>query len=142
MILKLKLLHVINYITIKYISIWISTAINLSIWDVSVAFTVSIGPDSWQGEKEKEEKKWQKNDLQKVSKPFKLCCFSFHCSFPARAVTILKEARLHPMLLESLSIDSSYWENQGGQPAIEDIIDVIDRRAGMFLKYISSSQRD
>ncbi|XP_071800360.1 Golgi-associated kinase 1A-like [Asterias amurensis] len=63
-------------------------------------------------------------------------------SFPARAVTILKEARLHPMLLESLSIDSSYWENQGGQPAIEDIIDVIDRRAGMFLKYISSSQRD
>ena len=66
------------------------------------------------------------------------CLPPFSCSFPARAVAMIKEGRLRQMLLQSIAADKSYWESQGGRSAIEDILDVLDRRGRIFLRHISS----
>ncbi|XP_022087326.1 protein FAM198B-like [Acanthaster planci] len=59
-------------------------------------------------------------------------------SFPAQAVAMIREGRLRQSLLQSLFSDKGYWEGQGGRPAIEKILDVIDKRGRIFLKYIGS----
>ncbi|XP_012988999.1 Golgi-associated kinase 1B isoform X2 [Esox lucius] len=58
--------------------------------------------------------------------------------FPEQAVKVLKSQRLRERLLQSLFLDKLYWESQGGRRGIEKLIDVIERRAQVFLTYINA----
>ncbi|XP_072899113.1 Golgi-associated kinase 1B [Hemitrygon akajei] len=58
--------------------------------------------------------------------------------FPESAISILKNGLLRARLLQSLFLDKLYWESQGGRRGIEKLIDVIERRATIFLTYINA----
>ncbi|XP_072351889.1 Golgi-associated kinase 1B [Scyliorhinus torazame] len=58
--------------------------------------------------------------------------------FPESAVSVLKNGHLRERLLQSLFLDKLYWESQGGRRGIEKLIDVIERRARIFLTYINA----
>lgn len=58
--------------------------------------------------------------------------------FPESAISILKNGLLRERLLQSLFLDQLYWESQGGRRGIEKLIDVIERRATIFLTYINA----
>ncbi|XP_058133965.1 Golgi-associated kinase 1B [Dasypus novemcinctus] len=58
--------------------------------------------------------------------------------FPTSAVSVLKSQHLRQKLLQSLFLDKVYWESQGGRQGIEKLIDVIERRAKIFLTYINA----
>ncbi|XP_078268781.1 Golgi-associated kinase 1B [Rhinoraja longicauda] len=58
--------------------------------------------------------------------------------FPESALSILKNGLLRERLLQSLFLDKLYWESQGGRRGIEKLIDVIERRATIFLTYINA----
>uniref|UniRef100_UPI00398F06D9 Golgi-associated kinase 1B n=1 Tax=Pristiophorus japonicus TaxID=55135 RepID=UPI00398F06D9 len=58
--------------------------------------------------------------------------------FPESAVSVLKNGHLRERLLQSLFLDKLYWESQGGRRGIEKLIDVIERRAKIFLTYINA----
>ncbi|XP_048402823.1 Golgi-associated kinase 1B [Stegostoma tigrinum] len=58
--------------------------------------------------------------------------------FPESAVSVLKNGHLRERLLQSLFIDKLYWESQGGRRGIEKLIDVIEKRAMIFLTYINA----
>ncbi|XP_043529936.1 Golgi-associated kinase 1B-like [Chiloscyllium plagiosum] len=58
--------------------------------------------------------------------------------FPESAVSVLKNGHLRERLLQSLFLDKLYWESQGGRRGIEKLIDVIERRAMIFLTYINA----
>ncbi|GCC34056.1 hypothetical protein chiPu_0012529 [Chiloscyllium punctatum] len=58
--------------------------------------------------------------------------------FPESAVSVLKNGHLRERLLQSLFLDKLYWESQGGRRGIEKLIDVIERRAIIFLTYINA----
>ncbi|XP_054453613.1 Golgi-associated kinase 1B [Anoplopoma fimbria] len=58
--------------------------------------------------------------------------------FPEQAVLVLKNKRLREKLLQSLFLDQTYWESQGGRQGIDKLIDVIERRAGVLLTYINA----
>uniref|UniRef100_A0A3P8PIT0 Golgi associated kinase 1B n=1 Tax=Astatotilapia calliptera TaxID=8154 RepID=A0A3P8PIT0_ASTCA len=49
--------------------------------------------------------------------------------FPEQAVSVLKTRKLREKLLQSLFLDETYWESQGGRQGIDKLIDVIERRA-------------
>lgn len=57
---------------------------------------------------------------------------------PAQAVSVLHSGRLRGRLLQSLFMDQTYWESQGGRGGIEKLIDVIERRAKVLLTYINA----
>ncbi|XP_034398625.1 Golgi-associated kinase 1B [Cyclopterus lumpus] len=57
---------------------------------------------------------------------------------PEQAVSVLKNKRLREKLLQSLFLDQTYWESQGGRPGIDKLIDVIERRATVLLTYINA----
>lgn len=57
---------------------------------------------------------------------------------PAAAVAVLRGGRLRERLLQSLFIDQTYWESQGGRQGIDTLIDVIERRAKVLLTYINA----
>lgn len=57
---------------------------------------------------------------------------------PASAVGVLRGGRLRERLLQSLFIDQTYWESQGGRQGIDTLIDVIERRAKVLLTYINA----
>lgn len=57
---------------------------------------------------------------------------------PAHAVSVLKSSRLREKLLQSLFIDQTYWESQGGRQGIDKLIDVIERRSKVLLTYINA----
>uniref|UniRef100_A0A4W4FQD6 Golgi associated kinase 1B n=1 Tax=Electrophorus electricus TaxID=8005 RepID=A0A4W4FQD6_ELEEL len=57
---------------------------------------------------------------------------------PAMAVGVLSSQRLRERLLQSLFLDELYWESQGGRQGIEKLIDVIERRARVLLRYINA----
>lgn len=57
---------------------------------------------------------------------------------PEQAVSLLKSSRLRVRLLQSLFLDQSYWESQGGRRGIDALIEVIERRAKVLLTYISA----
>ncbi|XP_069782325.1 Golgi-associated kinase 1B [Narcine bancroftii] len=58
--------------------------------------------------------------------------------FPESAISILKNGLLRERLLQSLFLDKLYWESQGGRQGIENLIDVIERRAMILLTYINA----
>lgn len=58
--------------------------------------------------------------------------------FPVEAVAVLRGGRLRERLLQSLFIDQTYWESQGGRQGIDTLIDVIERRAKVLLTYINA----
>ncbi|KAK5864470.1 hypothetical protein PBY51_015709 [Eleginops maclovinus] len=57
---------------------------------------------------------------------------------PEQAVSVLKSKRLREKLLQSLFLDQTYWESQGGRQGIDKLIDVIERRAKVLLTYINA----
>nr|XP_020478502.1 protein FAM198B isoform X2 [Monopterus albus] len=57
---------------------------------------------------------------------------------PEEAVSVLKSRRLREKLLQSLFLDQTYWESQGGRQGIDKLIDVIERRAKFLLTYINA----
>ncbi|XP_070693202.1 Golgi-associated kinase 1B [Pempheris klunzingeri] len=57
---------------------------------------------------------------------------------PERAVSVLKSRRLREKLLQSLFLDQTYWESQGGRQGIDKLIDVIERRVKVLLTYINA----
>lgn len=57
---------------------------------------------------------------------------------PEQAVSVLKSRRLREKLLQSLFLDQTYWESQGGRQGIDKLIDVIERRARVLLTYINA----
>ncbi|XP_068182612.1 Golgi-associated kinase 1B isoform X2 [Antennarius striatus] len=58
--------------------------------------------------------------------------------FPEEAVLVLRSMRLREKLLQSLFLDQTYWESQGGRQGIDKLIDVIERRARVLLTYINA----
>ncbi|XP_072112091.1 Golgi-associated kinase 1B [Mobula birostris] len=58
--------------------------------------------------------------------------------FPESAISILRNGLLRARLLQSLFLDKLYWESQGGRRGIEKLIDVIERRATIFLTYVNA----
>lgn len=61
-------------------------------------------------------------------------------SFPEHVLSILRTGKFRQMLLQSLFIDKIYWEGLGGRKAIEDILDVMDRRGKMLVKYLNDKK--
>ncbi|KAM6103032.1 Golgi-associated kinase 1A [Theristicus caerulescens] len=57
-------------------------------------------------------------------------------SFPAAAVATLRSGRLQSLLLESLRVDRELWESQGGAEGLRPLVQTIDRRARVLLRYI------
>ncbi|NXO57764.1 F198A protein, partial [Aramus guarauna] len=57
-------------------------------------------------------------------------------SFPAAAVATLQSGRLQNLLLESLRVDRELWESQGGAEGLRPLLQTIDRRARVLLRYI------
>ncbi|XP_053735060.1 Golgi-associated kinase 1B [Synchiropus splendidus] len=57
---------------------------------------------------------------------------------PEAAVSVLTSRKLREKLLQSLFLDQTYWESQGGRQGIETLIDVIERRAQVLLTYINA----
>ncbi|NWR35523.1 F198A protein, partial [Tachuris rubrigastra] len=57
-------------------------------------------------------------------------------SFPAAAVATLRSGRLQSLLLESLRVDRELWESQGGAKGLRPLLQTIDRRARILLRYI------
>ncbi|NXU14399.1 F198A protein, partial [Pardalotus punctatus] len=57
-------------------------------------------------------------------------------SFPAVAVATLQSGRLQSLLLQSLSLDQELWESQGGAEGLRPLLQTIDRRARVLLRYI------
>ncbi|KAM9376184.1 Golgi-associated kinase 1B [Pholidichthys leucotaenia] len=58
--------------------------------------------------------------------------------FPEQAVSVLRSRKLRQKLLQSLFLDQTYWESQGGRQGIDKLIDVIERRANVLLTYINA----
>ncbi|XP_057707134.1 Golgi-associated kinase 1B [Corythoichthys intestinalis] len=54
---------------------------------------------------------------------------------PEHAVSILRSGRLREKLLQSLFMDQTYWESQGGRLGIDKLIDVVECRAQVLLTY-------
>lgn len=65
-------------------------------------------------------------------------CVSVLCRFPEQAVSVLSSMRLRERLLQSLFLDQTYWESQGGRQGIDKLIDVIEKRAKVLLTYINA----
>lgn len=57
---------------------------------------------------------------------------------PEQAVSVLRSKKLREKLLQSLFLDQTYWESQGGRQGIDKLIDVIERRAKVLLTYINA----
>ncbi|XP_074753611.1 Golgi-associated kinase 1A [Athene noctua] len=57
-------------------------------------------------------------------------------SFPAAAVATLRSGRLQSLLLESLRVDQELWESQGGAKGLRPLLQTIDRRARILLRYL------
>ncbi|NXT00441.1 F198A protein, partial [Jacana jacana] len=57
-------------------------------------------------------------------------------SYPAAAVATLRSGRLQSLLLESLRVDQELWESQGGAKGLRPLLQTIDRRAHILLRYI------
>ncbi|XP_029021694.1 Golgi-associated kinase 1B [Betta splendens] len=57
---------------------------------------------------------------------------------PEPAVSVLRSRRLRERLLQSLFLDQTYWESQGGRQGIDKLIDVIERRAHVLLTYVNA----
>ncbi|NWI94140.1 F198A protein, partial [Pitta sordida] len=57
-------------------------------------------------------------------------------SFPAVAVATLRSGRLQSLLMESLRMDQELWESQGGANGLRPLLQTIDRRGRILLRYI------
>uniref|UniRef100_A0A3P8RM46 Golgi associated kinase 1B n=1 Tax=Amphiprion percula TaxID=161767 RepID=A0A3P8RM46_AMPPE len=58
--------------------------------------------------------------------------------FPEQAVSVMRSRKLREKLLQSLFLDQTYWESQGGRQGIDKLIDVIEKRARVLLTYINA----
>ena len=52
------------------------------------------------------------------------------------AVATLRSGRLQSLLLESLRVDREFWESHGGAKGLRPLLQTIDRRARILLRYI------
>ncbi|XP_061580884.1 Golgi-associated kinase 1B [Cololabis saira] len=58
--------------------------------------------------------------------------------FPEQAMSVLRGRKLREKLLQSLFLDETFWESQGGRQGIDKLIDVIERRSNVLLTYINA----
>ncbi|XP_075684364.1 Golgi-associated kinase 1A [Rhinoderma darwinii] len=56
--------------------------------------------------------------------------------FPETAVQVLRSRCLQNMLLRSLEMDHIFWNSQGGFQGVKKLVETIDRRGQILLKYI------
>ncbi|XP_056376171.1 Golgi-associated kinase 1A [Hyla sarda] len=56
--------------------------------------------------------------------------------FPEFAVQVLRSGCLQNMLLRSLEMDHIFWNSQGGLQGVNKMVETIDRRGQILLKYI------
>uniref|UniRef100_A0A3B4AH16 Uncharacterized protein n=1 Tax=Periophthalmus magnuspinnatus TaxID=409849 RepID=A0A3B4AH16_9GOBI len=63
---------------------------------------------------------------------------SFSLQLPAGTVGVLRNGRLRERLLQSLFIDQTFWESQGGRQGIDKLIGVLEKRAQVLLTYINA----
>lgn len=66
------------------------------------------------------------------------CTPSWLSRLPEQAVLVMKSRRLREKLLQSLFLDQTYWESQGGRQGIDKLIDVIERRVKILLTYVNA----
>ncbi|XP_024118353.1 Golgi-associated kinase 1B isoform X1 [Oryzias melastigma] len=57
---------------------------------------------------------------------------------PQEAMSVLGSRKLREKLLQSLFLDQTFWESQGGRYGIDRLIDVIERRAKVLLTYANA----
>ncbi|XP_069504945.1 Golgi-associated kinase 1A isoform X2 [Ambystoma mexicanum] len=60
--------------------------------------------------------------------------------FPENALAVLRSGCLQNMLLKSLQVDQEFWESQGGYNGLKPLVNTIDRRGQILLKYIQENQ--
>ncbi|CAH2282887.1 Hypothetical predicted protein [Pelobates cultripes] len=56
--------------------------------------------------------------------------------FPASVVRLLKSGCLQNMLLKSLQVDDEFWKSQGGYEGVKKLVETINRRGEILVKYI------
>ncbi|KAM4687916.1 Golgi-associated kinase 1A [Discoglossus pictus] len=56
--------------------------------------------------------------------------------FPESAVRVLQSGCLPDMLIKSLHMDHDFWESQGGFEGVKKLVQTINRRGEILLKYI------
>ncbi|KAJ6666455.1 hypothetical protein lerEdw1_020178 [Lerista edwardsae] len=56
--------------------------------------------------------------------------------FPETAVTVLKSGCLQNLLLQSLYVDTEFWESLGGYEGLRPWLQIIDRRGQILLRYM------
>ncbi|XP_029445231.1 Golgi-associated kinase 1A isoform X2 [Rhinatrema bivittatum] len=56
--------------------------------------------------------------------------------FPETAMVVLRSGCLPNLLMKSLYIDQEFWESQGGQQGLKELLHTIDRRGQILLKYL------
>ncbi|KAG8572837.1 hypothetical protein GDO81_012181 [Engystomops pustulosus] len=56
--------------------------------------------------------------------------------FPESAVQVLKSGCLQDMLLRSLEMDHIFWNSQGGFKGVKKLVETIEQRGKILLKYI------
>ncbi|NWX83772.1 F198A protein, partial [Nothoprocta pentlandii] len=57
-------------------------------------------------------------------------------SFPESAVAVLRSGCLQKMLLRSLYVDRELWDSQGGSEGLRPLLQTLERRAQIFLRYL------
>lgn len=60
------------------------------------------------------------------------------CRLPEQALSVLTSMRLRERLLQSLFLDQTYWESQGGRQGIDKLIDVVEKRVKVLLTYVNA----
>ncbi|XP_073425184.1 Golgi-associated kinase 1A [Dendrobates tinctorius] len=56
--------------------------------------------------------------------------------FPESAVQVLRSGCLQTMLLRSLEMDHTFWSSHGGFQGVKKLVDTIEQRGHILLKYI------
>ncbi|KAM4028562.1 Golgi-associated kinase 1A isoform 2-T3 [Anomaloglossus baeobatrachus] len=56
--------------------------------------------------------------------------------FPESAVQVLQSGCLQTMLLRSLEVDHIFWSSHGGFQGVKKLVEIIDQRGQILLKYI------
>ncbi|XP_070533866.1 Golgi-associated kinase 1A-like [Ptychodera flava] len=58
---------------------------------------------------------------------------------PKTPIAVLKSGKFREMMLQSLYLDKVFWEDQGGRPHVEKLIDIIEKRAQKLITYVDET---
>ncbi|XP_048385634.1 uncharacterized protein gask1a [Stegostoma tigrinum] len=59
--------------------------------------------------------------------------------FPAHVISVLQSGCLQTRLLRSLRMDTEFWDNRNGTRGLKKLVQVIEKRAQLLLKYIQEN---